>query len=582
MRVSSACVVCVLAVAAAHCGTDGPQFDAVTDVSGDGGDAGDVVSDVPVEGTTCVGGMRECVTPLSYHQCEADGSAWGEEIDCEPDTTCHEGFCTNPCDRAENDPSSIGCLFYALDMDQWSWPVIEYDTSPYAIVASNTDDFFNAVVSVQRRTGGAWVDVEFHEIPPNSLYTFRMPGDSHVEDTGIGSAVAYRVSSDYPIIAYQFNPIDTADQASNDASLLLPVHTLDRHYYAVSWRQLGMPIMGRESKGYVTVVGTQDDTYVTITPTANTVAGGDVPAITAGDSYSTTIHDGDVLQIATQASAADLSGTYIEASAPVAVFGGHECADVPYHCDWCRDYSGSTPGGIEPEHEENTCAWCDHLEDQIFPLSTWGETFVAARVPVRSTGSAVEAVYWRVVASEPATTVTIEERAGITLRLATGYSNPAVLDAGEYLDFEMVGTTSNPGDSLVSANKPIMLAQYIEGQECTNRADNEGGDPALIIMVPVEQFLDDYVFLTPNTYDIDYVIVTRPEGATITLDSFDIPDTDFIPAATGWEVARVEVGDDVHVISGTAPFGIIAVGYSPYVSYGYAGGMKLEAINPFI
>jgi len=571
------CMVSFVVVAAARCSShDGPSFDAVTDW----GDAVDVEHDLPVEGTVCVGGSRECTGPLSYHICEPDGNGWGEDQDCEEGTTCYEGFCSVPCDRVENEPSSIGCLFYALDMDQWSWPVIEYDTSPYAIVASNTDDYFNALVSVQRREGGAWVDVEFHEIPPNSLFTFRMPGDSHVEDTGIGTAVAFRISSDYPIIAYQFNPIDTADQASNDASLLLPLHALDRHYYAVSWHQLGMPIMGRESKGYVTVVGTADGTYVTVTPTVDTVAGGDVPAIAAGDSYSTTINDGDVLQIATEASAADLSGTYILADAPVAVFGGHECADVPYHCSWCRDGFGDVPGGLTPEHEDETCAWCDHLEEQVFPLSTWGTTFVASRVPVRSTGGIVEAAFWRVVASVDDTTVTIEERPGITLRLATGYSNPAVLDAGQYLDFEMVGPLSNPGDSLVSADKPILLAQYIEGQECTNRADNEGGDPALIIMVPVEQYLDDYVFLTPNTYDIDYVIVTRPTGAVITLDTFEIPDISFIPAATGWEVARVEVGDDVHVISGTAPFGIIAVGYSPYVSYGYMGGMALELINP--
>jgi hypothetical protein len=581
MKGLSAWVVSLLAVAAAsHCSSeDGPSIDAVTE---GGVDSVDVAYDLPVEGTVCMSGSRECTGPFTFHVCDPDGSAWGEEQTCEEGTTCYEGFCSVPCERVEENPSSIGCLFYALDMDQWSWPVIEYDTSPYAIVASNVDDYFEALVSVQRRESGTWVDVEFQSIPPNSLYTFRLSGDSHVEDTGVVSGVAYRISSDYPIIAYQFNPIDTADQASNDASLLLPLHALDRHYYAVSWHQMGAPIMGRDSKGYVTVVGTADGTGVTVTPTVDTVAGGGVPVIAAGDSYHTNINDGDVLQIATTLSAADLSGTYIVADAPVAVFGGHECADVPYHCTWCRDSSGDVPGGPTPEHEENTCAWCDHLEEQVFPLSTWGTTFVASRVPVRSTGSVVEAAFWRVLASENATTVTIEERPGITLRLATGFTNPAVLDAGQYLDFEMVGSTTNPGDSLVSADKPILLAQYIEGQECTNRADSEGGDPALIIMVPVEQYLDDYVFLTPNTYDIDYVIVTRPEGAAVTLDSLPIPDTSFIPAAMDWEVARVEVGDGVHVIGGTAPFGIISVGYSPYVSYGYAGGMKLEVINPFI
>ncbi len=571
--------VTLAAMAAACAPSQHHDYDGVADVPLEGLD---VSYDTHWEETACVGGTRECTGPEEFAICASDGSGWGTPEACPDGTTCHEGFCSVPCERVQNDPSSIGCLFYALDMDQWSWPSVEYDTSPYAIVAANTDDHFQALVSVQRLEAGAWVDIEFAMVEPNSLHTFRIPGDSHVEDSGIGEAIAYRVTSDYPIIAYQFNPIDTADQASNDASMLLPLHTLDRQYFAVSWHQLGLPILDRESKGYVSVVATQDDTLVTIHPSVDTVAGSTVPAIAAGDSYSVVLDDGDVLQVATQASAGDLTGTYILAGAPVAVFGGHECADVPYHCDWCRDSAGTTPGGLEPEHEENTCAWCDHLEEQIFPLSTWGTTFVAARVPVRSTGSTVEAVFWRVLASEDDTTVSIEERPGITLRFPAGMGNPAVLDRGQYLDFEMVGSSSNPGDSLVQADRPILLAQYIEGQECTNREVDEGGDPAFILMVPVEQFLDDYVFLTPDTYDIDYVIVTRTTGAAITLDTLPVADSLFITAATGWEVARVEIGHGVHSISGTAPFGIVSVGYSPWVSYGYPGGMKLEDINPLI
>ncbi len=589
MKARLALILFLAAAAGMHagCSSGNGSFDGVTDPAGDGEpDAGDADSDADPElpeGTVCFPGVRECAGAASFRVCASDGSGWEAEQACGAGENCYEGVCLDPCEHARSTRSSIGCMFYALDMDQWSWPTLEYDTSPYAIVASNVDDTFAATVSVEQKVGGVWTAVESTVIPANSLYTFRLPADSHVEDTDLVPGVAYRVVSDFPIIAYQFNPIDTADQATNDASTLLPLHTLDRYYYAASWHQFGAEVLNRDSKGYVSVVGTQDGTTVTVRPTAVVKAGGPIPEIPAGGSHEVVLNDGDVFQMATLTSAADLTGTYITASAPVAVFGGHECADIPYHCDWCRDGFGYPPGGSEPEHEENTCAWCDHLEEQIFPLTTWGKSFVASRIPMRSTGDVAEAAFWRVIASEPNTTVTIVERAGITIRLPTGIVNPVTLNEGQYVDFEMVGpSASNPGDCLVEADQPILLVQYIEGQECTNLAVDEGGDPAMISMVPVEQFLDEYIFLTPMTYDVDFVVVTRAAGSEITLDGAPLADGLFIPVGDDWEVGRTEIADGVHRITGTAPFGIIAVGYSPWVSYGYPGGMNLEVINPMI
>jgi hypothetical protein len=45
------------------------------------------------------------------------------------------------------------------------------------------------------------------------------------------------------------------------------------------------------------------------------------------------------------------------------VFGGHSCARVP----------NATVGD------------CDHLEEQIFPIDTWGRHFVAGRAPPAAT-----------------------------------------------------------------------------------------------------------------------------------------------------------------------------------------------------
>ena len=540
------------------------------------------IPDIPRDdgGGVCSPGEVLCTGDTSYNRCNVDGTGWETDLVCEPGTTCMGGGCYSPCTYAERNRSSIGCLFYAADLDQYDDGTYNFDLSPYAIVVSNIDDEWAANVSVQQKTGAVWTAIDTRTIPPNSLDTFRLSSDAHAEDTSLRPGGAYRIESDYPVVAYQFNPIDTADQMSNDASMLLPVHTLDRWYHAASWHQFnmggGFPL---ELKGYIDIVGTQDGTQVTIVPSAATAAGGALPALTAGTPTTTALNDGDLLQIASAADGGDLSGTYIEASAPVAVFGGHECADVPYLCDWCRNAFGSPPGA---SHRENTCAWCDHLEEQIVPLTTWGKTLMASRVPVRSTGGIVEAAFWRVVASEDGTTVNVTARPGITLRFPAGVSLPAALNKGQVLDFEMAGPPEDPGDSLVEADKPVLLMQYIEGQECTNLDAGGGGDPAMIVMVPVEQYLSEYIFLTPSTYEVDYVLVTRGAGAAITLDGAPLADGSFIPVASGWEVGRFPIADGVHQMTGTSTFGIIAVGYSPYVSYGYPGGMSLEIINPVI
>lgn len=582
--IASAVLVCGLALySLTGCSSGVSGYDALSDHTPyDAADSRDGLPDFSTdEGSdlVCTPGDVQCTGTDTYNRCLPDGSGWETGLVCPEGKSCMGGGCYSPCSWVERNRSSIGCLFYAMDLDQYNDPYSDFDLSPYAIVVSNIDDERSALVSIEQKTGASWMSVQTETIAPNSLHTFRLILDSHVEDTNLVPGAAYRVVSDFPVVAYQFNPIDTADQMSNDASMLLPLHTLDNYYFAASWHLLYMADRPIEMKGYIDIIGTRDGTQVTVVPSAATAGGGSIPALTPGSPYSTTLNDGDVLQISAAADAGDLTGTYIESTAPVAVFGGHECADVPYLCPWCRNAFGSPPGS---EHRENTCAWCDHLEEQIVPLTTWGKNIMASRVPVRSTGGIIEATFWRVLASEDATTVSVTARPGITLRFPSGIVVPALLGSGQYIEFEMVGTYLDPGDALIEADRPVLVMQYIEGQECTNLDAGGGGDPAMISMVPVEQYLDEYIFLTPDTYEIDYVLITRAAGSTITLDGVDVDGARFIPVAGGWEVARVTVGDGVHHISGTSPFGIISVGYSPYVSYGYPGGMSLEIINPII
>jgi hypothetical protein len=101
-------------------------------------------------------------------------------------------------------------------------------------------------------------------------------------------------------------------------------------------------------------------------------------------------------------------------------------------------------------------------------------------------------------------------------------------------------------------------------------------------MPAFEQFLPRYVVLVPGTWINDVGILTRQAGATITVDGVAVPDAAFNPVGnSGFEVARVPLGDGVHVLDGQdTPFSVIVVGYDQYDSYAYLGGTGTKIINP--
>lgn len=549
--------------------------------------------DISPQEFVCVPGVVTCLDAVNYRRCLPDGSGWSAPEICNVNAgeRCYEGGgCFTPCDEAARRLTSMGCLFYAVDLDQSDGFGWNADQSVYAIVVANVDPTLAATIMFERKINGSWQVEETQVLEPGGLYTYRLPSDLHIEDTGLEEGKVIRVTSTIPIIAYQFNPIDSANTYTNDASLLLPVSTLSPFYYVPMYYSFPGP----GQLAYVSIVGTVDGTEVSVTVPVDTAGGGSVEPISAGQTKTFVINEGELLQIASAQYAADLTGTKVWADNPVAVFAGTECSDIPMNCTWCRDSYQTSPGYPPapvgwncdqdgcPAHQQNTCAWCDHIEEQVFPLTTWGKKYVAARVPVRSSGG-VEAALWRVLASEPGTEVTITTPPGAEIRLPPGVVGPPyILGEGEYLEFEIAGSRSSPGDAIIESNLPILLVQFIEGQECTDQPYEAGGDPAMVQMVPVEQFLDDYIFLTPNTYDIDYLVVTRESGVQIILDGNPLPDSNFRSAGENYQVGTFEVSDGFHRVRSEKPFGIVLIGYSPYVSYAYVGGMNLEIINPII
>jgi len=194
-------------------------------------------------------------------------------------------------------------------------------------------------------------------------------------------------------------------------------------------------------------------------------------------------------------------------------------------------------------------------------------------MPTR-TPTAPENNLWQVYASENETEVTFEAPAGVT-----GLPpSPSMLDAGERLEFYTSGPANAPGDFFVDADKPIALMSYMTGWE--NLVGLETGDPAMLQLGPVEQFLDRYVVLVPSKWDNDYLVITRPDGVSVTIDGEEADANQFVAAGGGYEVGRIFVADGVHELHGTDTFGVAVVGYDYADSYAYLGGIGTGQINP--
>lgn len=102
------------------------------------------------------------------------------------------------------------------------------------------------------------------------------------------------------------------------------------------------------------------------------------------------------------------------------------------------------------------------------------------------------------------------------------------------------------------------------------------GDPAMLLIPPVEQFRTSYLFLIPEAYLEDYVNVVAPSGATVSLDGESIPNASFVGVTADWMVARLKTSDGVHRIQANQPIGVTVYGFDDDVSYGYAAGMNLN------
>jgi RHS repeat-associated protein len=341
-------------------------------------------------------------------------------------------------------------------------------------------------------------------------------GNDTIENKGV------HVSADAEVTVYAV--LD--GQFSSDAYLGLPEDSIGTDYLVLAY-STGSPFGGRSSQ--ITLVATEDDTTVTITPSI-TAAGHP-----AGVPYNVFLEEGQTYRLVAGGfvNSTELTGTEISSDKPVTLLAGHPNAFVPL-----------------------AFGTADHIVEQLPSLDTWGRRFFTVPLASRFGGDT-----FRFMASEDDTTIVINGQVVDTL------------DRGE------VHERIVQGQAEVISNNPILAMQYANGSEFDDVVD---ADPFMMVVNPHEQYLDAYTISTPtlgfNSHFINLVVANEDVGG-IMLDGSLIAVDAFVPIGmSGYSGAQIAIQPGDHRLTGAAPFGVYVYGFGEADSYGYPGGSSLAPI----
>ncbi|WP_234023780.1 IgGFc-binding protein [Sorangium cellulosum] len=583
-----------------------------------------VCASVELGCTACMPGVPSC-KGQDVVACAPDGSL-GDVVDtCDTSegAACRGGSCLRLCAVAEVERSNVGCEYWAVDLDNARIDATSNAAAQqFAVVVSNPQPDVPNEVHIFQDDGApgdppAPMEIASALIAPLNLQVFKL-GPREVDgspdgeyNTGTHTALtrhAYKITSKFPVVAYQFNPLENVNVFSNDASLLKPrealtynAGTMATAYVVAGWPQTIAstddpdtnfdPANPTDLRAFLTIVGTREDTTVQVKTTARIVGGGPVPETAASGEIEVKLGAFDVLNLETGGFNADFTGSIVRADQPIAVFTGGEASDAPHF----------------PRLADRRCC-ADHLEDQLDPIRATGKRFAVPHTPNRSQTVKQAGAQIEVVPEPEFVRIMAASTRGAEVRTTLPPPNDRITlsSMGQFHEVMVWG------DFLIDSSEPVVVSQVMASQNATGvRQGLPGGDPSLIILPPIEQFRPDYVFLTPDKYAFDFISVIAPPSAVVRLDDVALsPEECEIAPADGLTdeqrgggepalvVYRCQLSfatidpekpapdnvlpgrqrDGVHRIAASTPVGLLVTGFDSFVSYAYAGGSELREI----
>jgi hypothetical protein len=495
------------------------------------------------------------------------------------------------CAAANANRSSLGCDFYAITPDVI--PVVQ--GACFAAFVANT--WTTPVKLTVERDGNALDPAGFARIPsgngqaltyaalpngelppgqvailflsrfgtasmncPDGITPAVTSEDTATHGTGLGKA--FRITTSAPVVSYDIFPFGGGQSQATSATLLLPTSAWDTNYLAVNAYR--MTALG-PAPPWLTLVASEDDTDVTLAPNAAIIGGGGIAPSPKGQPVTFKLQRGQTLQVAQDN---ELTGSPIQSTKPIGVWGGATCLNV----DVSEGY-------------------CDSAHQQLPPVRALGHEYVAVRYRNRVDGRE-ETPPWRMVGAVGGTKLVYEPAA------PTGA--PLTLESGQLAEFRAAGP-------FVVRSQDAQHPFYMSGHMTGGSSFGEIGDPEFVNVVPADQYLTSYVFFADPTYPETDLVFVRKKGPRgfedVVLDCAGKL-SGWQPLGTGgtyeytrWDLVRHNFQKQGQCDNGrreahsAAPFGLTVWGWGSFetgafptidVSYAYPAGASVQPINTVV
>ena len=322
-------------------------------------------------------------------------------------------------------------------------------------------------------------------------------------------------------------------------------------YYAVS---TGTLAISDNSLSEVLLVGTEDNTTVTVVPTQTVTVPVDIQTnsgsrtVAAGSSFTFTIHRMQTFLIGVPL--LDISGTSIVSDKPLTVVSGHECGNVPLIC----------------------C--CQHITEQIPPTVTWGTKVFLTPYFGHSVGP-----YFKVLTSESQTTLILTCTLNNSLSSNTTYLELA----GDFVTFE---SPSNSSYCYIESDKPILVTQLGPSSGTNN---NEYGDPVISMIPSLEQHQQSITLVVPSfsritmLYNVNIATTSKGpvllNGQSISVTWNNIYNNGNNTVGYGAQIQFNYSSTSVsYTITMQSTFSALVYGFGSNDGFSYSAGVNLEQL----
>ena len=245
----------------------------------------------------------------------------------------------------------------------------------------------------------------------------------------------------------------------------------------------------------------------------------------------------------------DITGSKVVSNRPIVVYPGHRCTNIPV-----------------------SSKYCDYITEQIPPTAIWGRNYMSASYAGRSSGD-----LYRILASENSTNVTVNCS---TVSEIQTYN---LASSGSWQEF----STPNMSFCSISSDKPLLVMQFSLGSSFDGI-----GDPFMMMVTPVEQYSNNYVFNVLPEFAANYItLYVRPEDFNpqdIIVDDNDLKNATWTTVycsdtstICGY-ITSVTLSPREHQLyhrDVSAHIGVSAYGFNRDNSYGYPGGLQLVPVQ---